>query len=110
VGAHYDTAGEQPGADDNASGVAGLIELAHVLGNTVLPVCVELVAFTLEESASFRTNQMGSAVHAQSLRITEQNPYRLDKNDHISCSDKHLQNSSRSFVSKSLNSRVSSSA
>jgi len=68
VGAHYDTAGEQPGADDNASGVAGLIELAHVLGNTVLPVCVELVAFTLEESASFRTNQMGSAVHAQSLK------------------------------------------
>jgi Zn-dependent M28 family amino/carboxypeptidase len=32
VGAHYDTAGEQPGADDNASAVAGLIELAHLLG------------------------------------------------------------------------------
>lgn len=67
VGAHYDTAGEQPGADDNASGVAGLIELASVLGNVSLPVCVELVAYTLEESA-FRTEHMGSAVHAQSLR------------------------------------------
>ncbi|HEY8188560.1 MAG TPA: M28 family peptidase, partial [Pyrinomonadaceae bacterium] len=32
IGAHYDTAGPLPGADDNASGVAGLIELAHLLG------------------------------------------------------------------------------
>jgi hypothetical protein len=31
IGAHYDVAGAQPGADDNASGVAGLIELARLL-------------------------------------------------------------------------------
>ena len=31
VGAHYDTAGDQPGADDNASGVAGVLELARLL-------------------------------------------------------------------------------
>jgi len=68
VGAHYDTAGPQPGADDNASGIAGLIELGHLLGKTSLPVCVELVAFTLEESASFRTAQMGSALHAGALK------------------------------------------
>jgi len=68
VGAHYDTAGEQPGADDNASGVAGLIELASLLGNTALPVGVELVAFTLEESAYFRTDEMGSAIHAATLK------------------------------------------
>jgi Zn-dependent M28 family amino/carboxypeptidase len=68
VGAHYDSAGEQPGADDNASGVAGLIELAYLLGKTPLPVCVELVAFTLEESGHFRTAQMGSAIHAGSLK------------------------------------------
>jgi Zn-dependent M28 family amino/carboxypeptidase len=68
VGAHYDTAGEQPGADDNASGVAGLIELAHLLGKTPLPICVELVAFTLEEPGYFRTAQMGSAIHARSLK------------------------------------------
>jgi Zn-dependent M28 family amino/carboxypeptidase len=68
VGAHYDAAGEQPGADDNASGVAGLIELAHLLGKTSLPICVELVAFTLEESGHFRTAQMGSAIHARSLK------------------------------------------
>src|SRR5262249_18896517 len=68
VGAHYDSAGEQPGADDNASGVAGLIELAYLLGKTPLPVCVELVAFTLEEPGYFRTAQMGSAIHARSLK------------------------------------------
>jgi len=68
IGAHYDTAGEQPGADDNASGVAGLIELAYLFGHTPPPMCVELVAFTLEEPPSFRENHMGSAVHAASLK------------------------------------------
>ena len=68
VGAHYDAAGPYPGADDNASGVAGLIELAHLLGRTKLPLRVELVAFSLEEPPYFRTEYMGSAVHAASLK------------------------------------------
>jgi hypothetical protein len=68
VGAHYDTAGPLPGADDNASGVAGLIELARLLGRQQPPVRVELVAFTLEEPPYFRTTGMGSSVHAESLR------------------------------------------
>ena len=68
VGAHYDAAGPHPAADDNASGVAGLIELAHLLGRASLPVRVELVAYPLEEPPFFRTGQMGSAVHAGSLR------------------------------------------
>ena len=74
VGAHYDAFDEFPGADDNASGVAGLIELAHLLGNTSLPMRVELVAFTLEEPlgpgepGAFRTQDGGSAVHADSLK------------------------------------------
>lgn len=68
VGAHYDTAGPLPGADDNASGVAGLIELAHLLGRRQPPIRVELVAFTLEEPPYFRTNKMGSSIHAESLR------------------------------------------
>lgn len=67
VGAHYDTAGPFPGADDNASGIAGLIELARLLGQAALPMRVELVAFSLEEPPYFRTQQMGSAVHATSL-------------------------------------------
>lgn len=68
VGAHYDSAGALPGADDNASGVAGLIELAYLLGKAALPMRVELVAFTLEEPPFFRTDYMGSAIHAASLK------------------------------------------
>jgi hypothetical protein len=68
VGAHYDTAGPRPGADDNASGVAGLIELAKLLNRQTIPLCIELVAYTLEEPPNFRTPEMGSAVLAASLK------------------------------------------
>ncbi len=68
IGAHYDAFDELPGADDNASGVAGLIELAHLLDKTTLATPVELVAFTLEEPPYFRTENMGSAVHARTLQ------------------------------------------
>jgi len=68
VGAHYDTAGPLPGADDNASGVAGLLELARLLDNAQLPIRVELVAYTLEEPPFFGSEQMGSAMHAKDLK------------------------------------------
>lgn len=68
VGAHYDACMPYPGADDNASGVAGLIELAHLFGHTPPPMQVELVAYTLEEPPYFRSRQMGSAVHARGLK------------------------------------------
>ncbi len=67
IGAHYDAAGHTPGADDNASGVAGLVELAYLLGRTNVPVQIELVAFTLEEPPYFGTRDMGSARHADAL-------------------------------------------
>lgn len=67
VGAHYDTAGPFPGADDNASGVAGLLELARLLAASPPTLRVELVAFALEEVPAFGTAEMGSAVHAASL-------------------------------------------
>jgi len=68
VGAHYDAAGPMPGADDNASGVAGLIELARLLGARSPAMRVELVAYSTEEPPYFRTTGMGSSVHAESLR------------------------------------------
>jgi Zn-dependent M28 family amino/carboxypeptidase len=68
VGAHYDTCGRQPGADDNASGVAGLLELAQLLGRADLPLTVELVAYCTEEPPFFSTSAMGSARHAKKLR------------------------------------------
>jgi hypothetical protein len=67
VGAHYDAFGELPAADDNASGVAGILALAQHLGSNP-PVCrVDLVAYTLEEPPFFRTQDMGSARHAASV-------------------------------------------
>ena len=72
VGAHYDSYGENyydppfytPGADDNASGVAGLLALADLLGKYPPKCRVQLVAYCLEEPPFFRTEHMGSAVHA----------------------------------------------
>ena len=70
VGAHYDVCGEGPGADDNASAVAGLLEIARLAKTheSELPYRVDFVAFALEEPPFFRTEQMGSYVHAKSLR------------------------------------------
>lgn len=64
IGAHYDVCHDQQGADDNASGIAGLIEMARLLSSTDLNYRVDIVAYTLEEPPFFRTPNMGSAVHA----------------------------------------------
>ena len=69
IGAHYDVCGDTPGADDNASAVAGLLELARLIkasGRTPRH-SIELVAWTLEEPPHFRENTMGSYIHAKSL-------------------------------------------
>lgn len=68
VGAHYDACMPLPGADDNASGVAGLIELARLLGAKAPTIRVDLVAFSTEEPPYFGTTGMGSSVHALSLK------------------------------------------
>jgi hypothetical protein len=70
VGAHYDVCGNQMGADDNASGVAGLLELGRLLREEDTQgwkYRIDLVAYTLEEPPYFRTPAMGSAVHASYL-------------------------------------------
>jgi Zn-dependent M28 family amino/carboxypeptidase len=69
IGAHYDVCESQPGADDNASGVAGLLEVARLLKTkeAELKYRIDLVAYTLEEPPNFRTENMGSAVHAKML-------------------------------------------
>ena len=70
IGAHYDVAGEQDGADDNASGVSGLLELVRLTKeqNYRSAYSLEYVAYTLEEPPYFRTSSMGSAIHANSLK------------------------------------------
>ena len=69
IGAHYDVCGNQSGADDNASGIAGLLELSRVLkqNESLLDREIMLVFYTLEEPPFFGTRYMGSYVHAQSL-------------------------------------------
>jgi Zn-dependent M28 family amino/carboxypeptidase len=58
VGAHYDTVPGSPGADDNASAVAALIELAGLVGKEGLPI--RFVAFANEELPYFMGPEMGS--------------------------------------------------
>jgi peptidase M28-like protein len=70
IGAHYDTCHHLPGADDNASGVAGLLEIGRLLGSTQreIPCRVDLVAYALEEPPYFGTDDMGSRRHARFLK------------------------------------------
>ena len=68
VGAHYDTVEGSPGADDNASGVAGVLELARLLRGARLALTVRLVAFVNEEPPFFFWGEMGSKVYAEAAR------------------------------------------
>ena len=69
VGAHYDAFGDfgpNPGADDNASGAAGFLELARLLdGRALSRRGSTLVAYANEEPPWFGSPRMGSAVHAR---------------------------------------------
>jgi Zn-dependent M28 family amino/carboxypeptidase len=68
AGAHYDTVAGSPGADDNASGVAGLIEIARSLRGVLPQRTVKLVAFVNEEPPFFPFGQMGSKLYATAAR------------------------------------------
>ncbi|MEZ7867106.1 MAG: M28 family peptidase [Paludibacteraceae bacterium] len=68
IGAHYDVYGDQDGADDNGSAVVGLIRLAQLLKDEKLDFRIDFVAYTLEEPPFFRTENMGSYVHASCLK------------------------------------------
>jgi hypothetical protein len=73
VGAHYDTTWLTPGADDNASGVAGLLEMARALKDRPLRRSVRLIAFANEEEPFFGGEDMGSMVAAKRSRDRGEN-------------------------------------
>jgi len=69
VGAHYDVCGNQPGADDNASAVAGLLESARMVAELKpnIDYRIDFVAYCLEEPPFYQTEEMGSYIHAKSI-------------------------------------------
>jgi Zn-dependent M28 family amino/carboxypeptidase len=68
LGAHYDTVAGTPGADDNASGVAVLLEVARLARKLTLPRPWAFIGFTCEEPPAFLTPYMGSRVYAKGAR------------------------------------------
>ncbi len=68
IGAHYDAVDSTPGADDNASAVAGLLEIARLLQEKAPAITLQLAFFANEEAPSFGTEHMGSFAFAQMLR------------------------------------------
>jgi len=67
LAAHYDTVEGSPGADDNASALAVLLEVAHRIGSERLQRPVQLIAFALEEPGLF-----GSQAYTAHLAATGQ--------------------------------------
>lgn len=68
VGAHFDSVMGSPGANDNASGVAALLEISRKFAAIAPAMTVRFVAFANEESPFFRSDQQGSMVYAKSAR------------------------------------------
>jgi len=73
VGAHYDSVEGAPGADDNASGTAGVLELARVFATERPFRTVRFVLFTNEEPPFFDTEWMGSRVYAARAKDRREN-------------------------------------
>lgn len=73
IGAHYDTVPGCSGANDNATGIAALIEIFRLLSYHRTTRTVRFVAFTLEEPPYFGTEMMGSFVHAAGCRKRKEN-------------------------------------
>ena len=68
IGAHYDAEVRTPGADDNASGVAGVLELARRFAGRPMDRTVRFIGYTNEENSSSKGAKMGSYVNAQGCK------------------------------------------
>ena len=91
MGAHYDVFSARNGADNNASGVAGLLETARLLAlqKSKLKHDVEFAFYTLEEPPFFKTEHMGSYMHAKSLKKQKQKIEGVVILDSIGYFDEH---------------------
>jgi Zn-dependent M28 family amino/carboxypeptidase len=73
VGAHYDSVSLCPGANDNGSAVAALLEISRLFSETSTSRTLRFVAFANEEPPFFKTSNMGSLVYAKQCRNREEN-------------------------------------
>lgn len=73
VGAHYDAVFGAPGANDNGSGVAAVLELADRLRHKRFQRTVRFVTFVNEEPPNFMTSSMGSYVYAKKVAKDKKN-------------------------------------
>jgi Zn-dependent M28 family amino/carboxypeptidase len=73
LGAHFDTVSGSPGADDNASGVAVLLEVARLAREAPTAAPWAFVGFTTEEPPAYFTQYMGSRVYARQARKNREN-------------------------------------
>jgi Zn-dependent M28 family amino/carboxypeptidase len=70
LGAHYDSM-RNPGADDNASAIAGLLETARAFSGKTNGRTIKFIAFTNEEPPLFKGKSMGSSIYAKAARKNE---------------------------------------
>jgi acetylornithine deacetylase/succinyl-diaminopimelate desuccinylase-like protein len=68
IGAHYDSVHGSPGANDNGTGVAALLELSRLFIEIEPEISVRFVAFVNEEPPFFYWNNMGSMVYAEAAK------------------------------------------
>jgi hypothetical protein len=68
IGAHYDSVIGSPGANDNGSGVAVMLEMARRFANAEIDRCIRFVAFVNEEPPFYSRGQMGSMHYAKAAR------------------------------------------
>jgi Zn-dependent M28 family amino/carboxypeptidase len=73
VGAHYDTVSHSPGANDNGSAVAALMELSRLAKVQSFARTIRFVAFTNEEPPFFKTSYMGSLMYARQCKKRQEN-------------------------------------
>lgn len=73
IGAHYDTVRGSPGANDNATGIAALLELSRHFAHSPTQSGLRFVAFVNEESPFFYWGKMGSMVYARACKQRNDN-------------------------------------
>lgn len=73
VGAHYDSSKDCPGANDNASGIAALLEISRAISQIRTRCTIRFVAFTNQAPPFFGTDEMGSWVYTHQTRQRSDN-------------------------------------